>query len=191
MEETIENINEIEIKGKFKIDKKYCFCCNKMIDIYFFLTNDKLLFYYDQKKRKLYREILINLVLSINHRFRKQNDKNKLSIYYLEKENSLIIKEFKLKAKSEDEMKKWISFLNKKIKPKRVTFPIFSNNYVNSSNIFNFKNESNFYIALCNLEYILLKNKFKYIFEIYRKIPKNHNVTNSYNETELLNEKNL
>ena len=88
-----ENDNlEFELKGEFQINKKYCFCCNKTVNIYFFLTENKLLFYYDKERKKLYLEILRNLVLAINRRFRIQEDKNKLSIYYLEKENSLIIK---------------------------------------------------------------------------------------------------
>ena len=182
MEETKEKINEYEIKGEFKIEKKYCFCCNKMVNIYLLFTNDKLLFYNDKERRKLNREIKKDLVLAINRRYRMQKDKNKLSIYYLEKENSLIVKELKLKASCEDEMKKWISFLNKKIKPKRVIFPTSSVNYIKSNKIFNFKNESNFYIALCNLEYILLKNKLKDIFEIYKKLPENQTITNNSNE---------
>ena len=135
MLDTTENIMEFELKGEFKIDKKYC-CCNKIINIYFFSTKDKLLFYIDKEKKKLYLEILVKLVLSINRRFRTNEDRNKLSIYYLEKENSLIIKELKLKANNKIEMEKWIYILNKKIKPKRVQFPTLSNNYVKSNDIF-------------------------------------------------------
>ena len=189
MKETTENIIESGLKGEFKIDKKYCFCCNKIVTIYFFLTDDKLLFYKDKEKKKLYLEILVKLVLAINRRFRTKEDRNKLSIYYLEKESSLIIKELKLKAANKIEMEKWIYVLNKKIKPKRVKFPTLSNNYIKSTDLFDFKNESNFYITLCNLEYILLKKKFKYIFDIYRNLPIKQNSTISYNETELLNEK--
>ena len=185
MKETNENLIEYDLKGEFKIDKKCCFCCNKIVNIYFFSTKDKLLFYIDKAKKKLYKEILIKLVLAINRRFRTQEDRNKLSIYYLEKENSAMIKELKLKANNKMEMEKWIYILNKKIKPKRVQFPTLSNNYVKSNDVFHFKNETNFYVALCNLEYILLRNKFKYIFDIYKSLPKNIDTTKTFYEDEL------
>ena len=187
MNEENDNNSDDEIKGEFKINKNYCFCCNKMIDIYFFLTKEKLMFYYDKGKKKLYKEISRKLVISINRRFRTQEDKNKLSIYYLKNENSLIIKELKLKATSKLEMERWIYLLYKKIKPKRVDFPTFSNNYVKSNEIYHFENKYKYYVALCNLEYILLKNKFRYIFDIYKSLPKNQSSTISYNEDDLLN----
>ena len=184
-----ENVSKNELTGEFVINKKYCFCCSKEIKIYFFMTKDKLLFYYDDKKTKLYKEILRTLVLAINHRFRTEQDKHKISIYYLEKENSLIIKELKLKASTRNDTDKWIHILNKKIKPKRFEFPTLSNNYIKANNIFHFKNNCDFYVELSKLEYILLKNKFRHIFEIYRNTPKYQNSTNNSNENELLNKK--
>ena len=77
-------------------------------------------------------------------------------------------------------MEKWISKLNKKIKPKRIEFDSLSNNYVNSNDIFNFKNQSQFYVSLCNLEYILLKKKMENFFEIYKN--KGDLVENENNE---------
>ena len=186
-----ENNLKSELNGEFTINKKYCFCCNKAIKIYLVLINDKIFLYKDKEKTKLYLEIENNLVLAINRRFRTQEDKNKLSIYYLERENSLIIKELKLKASYRTEMDKWIYMFNKKIKPKRVIFPNFSNNYVKSNDLFHFKNEIDLYVALSNLEYILLKNKVKIIFDIYRNLPPGHksiNTTNSFNEDELMND---
>ena len=184
-----ENVSETELKGEFLINKKYCFCCNKVITIYFFMTKDKLLFYYDNKKTKLYKEILRILVLAINRRFRTEEDKHKLSIYYLEQENSSIIKELKLKASTRNETDKWIHILNKKIKPKRFEFPNLSNNYAKANKKFNYKNNCDFYVELSKLEYILLKNKFRHIFEIYRNSPKYQISTNGSNENELLNKK--
>ncbi len=157
-----------ELEGKFKINKKHCFFCNKMIDIYFVLNKEELIFYYDNNKTKIYTSISRNLVLAINRRLRKEEDKNKLSIYYFENEKSNMIKEIKLKAQNRYDMEKWISILNIKIKPKRFQFDLVNNNYVKSNDIYQFKNESQFYVTLCNLEYILLKNKMKTIFEIYR-----------------------
>ena len=188
MQENSEINLKDEIKGEFKINQKYCFFCNKMINIYFYLTEDKLLFYFDKEKKKLYTQILRKLVISINKRFRKQEDKNKLSIYYLEHENSLIVKELKLKANSRLEMDKWISLLYNAIKPKRVEFPTFSNNYVKSNEIFHFENKYKFYVALCNLEYILLKNKLRYIFDIYKNLSDEQYITSSsYNEDDIIN----
>ena len=174
--------NEIpELEGTFKINKKHCFFCNKLVDIYFILTKDKLYFYSNKEKTKIYRLISRNLVLAINRRLRTENDKNKLSIYYLENENSNIIKEFKLKADNRFEMEKWISNLTKKIKPKRFVYTNTNDNYVLANDIFNFKNKSDFYVSLCNLEYILLKNKMRKFFEIY-------NDKNDYSNNENLNE---
>ena len=169
-----------ELEGKFKVDKKYFFCCHKMIDIKMVLTNDKLIFYKDKDKKKIYTTIERNLILAINRRLRIEKDKNKLSIYYLEKKGSHIIKELKLKTESRYDMEKWISKLNKKIKPKRIEFDSLSNNYVNSNDIFNFKNQSQFYVSLCNLEYILLKKKMENFFEIYKN--KGDLVENENNE---------
>ena len=64
-------------------------------------------------------------------------------------------------------MEKWISNLNKKIKPKRIVYENNKNNYLKANDIFHFKNNTNLYVAFCNLEYILLKNKMKIIFDIY------------------------
>ena len=74
----------------------------------------------------------------------------------------------KLKTESRYDMEQWITKLNKNINPKRFKFDINSKNYVKSNDIFHFKNETNFYVALCNLEYILLKNKMKSFYEIYK-----------------------
>ena len=187
-----ENISDIELSGQFQITKKYCLCCTKKIKIYLYLTNEKLFFYYDENKTKLFTEILRKLVLAINRRFRTNEDKHNISIYYLEKESSLIIKELKLQTTSRIETEKWINTLNKAIKPKRVQFPNSSDNYIKANNIFHFKNYCDFYVAMSKLEYILLKNRFKDIFEIYRNLPKKnnfHNITTTFNEDELLNEK--
>ena len=157
----------IELEGEFKINKKYCFFCNKMVNIYFSLTQEKLLFYSNKEKTKICISIDRNLVLAINRRMRKEKDRNKLSIYYLKDKNSCFIKELKLKAENRYEMERWISNLNKKIKPKRIVFENYYNNYQKANDIFQFKNETNLYVAFCNLEYILLKNKMKIIFDLY------------------------
>ena len=126
---TNDNINnDSEIEGNFKINKRYCFLCNKMVDIYFVLTKDYLIFYKDQDKKKIHKKINLNLVLAINRRLRNEKDKNKLSIYYLENEKSNIIKELKLKSENRYDMEKWIIILNKKINPKKFIFNSLSNN---------------------------------------------------------------
>ena len=163
-----EKDSKIELEGNFQINKKTCLFCNKMVNIYFVLTKDKLIFYKDEKKTKIYKIINRNLVLAINRRLRREKDSNKLSIFYLENPNSYMIKELKLKSDNRYEMEQWIANLNKKIRPKRFEFPILFKNYENSNNIFHFKNQTNFYVALCNLEYILLRNKMHYFFEYYK-----------------------
>ena len=163
-----EKDSKIELEGNFQINRKTCFFCNKMINLYFILTKDKLIFYKDKNKTKIYKIINRNLVLAINRRLRRENDSNKLSIFYLENPKSYMIKELKLKSDNRYEMEKWINNLNKKIRPKRFEFPILLKNYEKSNNIFHFKNQTNFYVALCNLEYILLRNKMNNFFEYYK-----------------------
>ena len=172
-----------EIEGKFMTNSKSCFFCDKMIDVYFSLTKDKLIFYKNKEKTKIFMIISRNLVLAINRRMRTENDKNKLSIYYLEKEESNMIKELKLKADNRFEMEKWITTLNKIIKPKRFEFNLVFKNYVKSNDIFHFENKSQFYVSLCNLEYILLKYKMKMFFQYYNN--KEYNlIINNNNDIE-------
>ena len=184
---------KIELEGKFQISKKTCFFCNKMVNLYFVLTKDKLIFYKDKIKSKIYKIIARNLVLAINRRLRREKDANKLSIYYLENPNSYMIKELKLKLDNRYEMEKWISILNKKIRPKRFEFPFTLKDYEKSNNIFHFKNETNFYVAICNLEYILLRNKMDNFFEYYKnkyKIIQEDDVTtnDNFDDIFLINE---
>ena len=182
-----KNNNDSEIEGNFKINKRYCFLCNKMVDIYFVLTKDYLIFYKDQDKKKIHKKINRNLVLAINRRLRNEKDKNKLSIYYLENEKSNIIKELKLKSENRYDMEKWIIVLNKKINPKKFIFNSLSNNYVNSNEIYNFKNETEFYVALCNLEYILLKKEMKNFFEYYKNREDNLFIYENNDDINLIN----
>ena len=54
--------------------------------------------------------------------------------------------------------------------------------------IFHFENKYKFYVALCNLEYILLKNKLRYIFDIYKNLSDEQYITSSsYNEDDIIN----
>ena len=182
-----KNNNDSEIEGNFKINKRYCFLCNKMVDIYFVLTKDYLIFYKDKDKKKIHKKINRNLVLAINRRLRNEKDKNKLSIYYLENEKSNIIKELKLKSENRYDMEKWIIVLNKKINPKKFIFNSLSNNYVNSNEIYNFKNETEFYVALCNLEYILLKKEMKNFFEYYKNREDNLFIYENNDDINLIN----
>ena len=177
-----------ELEGKFQVNKKSCFCCNKMVDIYLSLDRDNLIFYKDKNKTKIDTIISRKLVLAINRRIREEKDKNKLSIYYLEDENSNIIKELKLKTETRFDMEKWILMLNKQIKPKRCEFNIINKNYVKSNEIFYFKNQKNFYVSLCNLEYILLKSKMKMFFELYKKKEANLIINENLDEKDLINE---
>ena len=180
----IESVPELE--GKFMVNKKYCFFCEKSVDIYFRLTKDNLEFYKNEEKNIIYKIIPRELVLGINRRWRKEKDKNFLSIYYLENRGSNMIKELKLKTETKSDMEKWIKQLNRKIKPKRYEFNIIFKNYVKSNDIFHFEDKSKFYVSLCNLEYILLKNKMKKFFEYGQPnlINNNSSSNNSNNDSE-------
>ena len=166
---TEEKFDSEELTGTFKILQKKYFCCEKLVNIYFVLTKDYLNFYLDKNQTKLYKKISRQLVIGINRRFRNENDKNKLSIYYLENENSNIIKEFKLKSENILKMEKWIKELNSKIQPMKHEFTNFSNNYIKSNDIFHFENQKYFYLALCNLEYILCRRDMENFFAYYKK----------------------
>ena len=89
-------------------------------------------------------------------------------------------------------MEKWISNLNKIIRPRRFEFPNLFKNYQKSNDIFHFKNQTNFYIALCNLEYILLKNKmndlFIYYKNKYKTIPDDDTTNDNFDDIILINE---
>ena len=84
-------------------------------------------------------------------------------------------------------MEKWIIVLNKKINPKKFIFNSLSNNYVNSNEIYNFKNETEFYVALCNLEYILLKKEMKNFFEYYKNREDNLFIYENNDDINLIN----
>ena len=182
MNKNDENDSVAEIEGKFMTNSKSCFFCDKMIDVYFSLTKDKLIFYKNKEKTKIFLIISRSLVLAINRRLRTENDKNKLSIYYLDNVKSNMIKELKLRADNRSDMEKWIITLNSKIKPKRCEFNITFKNYVKANDIFHFENKSQFYVSLCNLEYILLKNKMKMFFKYYNY--KDYNLIINNNDIE-------
>ena len=162
----------IEKEGTFKYTQKRCCCCNKLIDLYFVLTKEKLLFYKDKEKNKLFLEINRDHVIAINKRQIDKYDVNKFSIYWQRPEEE-IIHEIKLKAKTRSETDSWIRNLRELIQPKRYEFKYDKENYIDANELFHFRDTKEFYIALCHLEYILLRNKMIDFFEYYRNKDKN------------------
>ena len=182
----------IEKEGKLRYFVKRCLCCEKMIVLNFMLTQDKLLFYEDDKKTKLFLEIPRSHVIAINKRQIDKNDIFKFSIYY-QRPNEDIIHELKLKTTGRKETDKWIKDLRNVLNPKRYEFKYDKENYIDANELFHFRDMKQFYIKLCHLEYILLRNYMKHFFEYYRN-KKNGNIENNdsllfgdENDTEKLN----
>ena len=161
----------IEKEGTLKYTQKRC-CCNKLIDLFFVLTKEKLLFYKDKEKKKLFLEINRDHVIAINKRQIDKYDVNKFSIYWQSPEEE-IIHEIKLKAKTRSETESWIRNLRELINPKRYEFKYDKENYIDANELYHFRDTKEFYIALCHLEYILLRNKMIDFFEYYRNKDKN------------------
>ena len=188
-------MNNIEKEGKFRYFIKRCCCCEKMIVLHFVLTSDKLLFYEDENKIKLFLEIPREHVIAINKRQIDKHDVFKFSIYY-QNPNEDIIHEIKLKTTSRSETDKWIKDLRKLINPKRYEFKYDKENYIDANELYHFRDTKKFYLALCHLEYILLRNRMIDFFEFYRNrgnINSNNNdsmLFHDENDTERLNKEN-
>ena len=180
-----------EKEGKFRYYIKRCCCCQKMIDLNFKLTSDKLLFYEDEDNTKLFLEIPREHVIAINKRQIDKNDVFKFSIYY-QNPNEDIIHEMKLKTTGRGETDKWIRDLRKLINPKRYEFKYDKENYIDANELYHFRDTKKFYLALCHLEYILLRNRMIDFFEFYRNRGNNDNNNDSMlfhyeNDNEKLN----
>ena len=185
---------DIELEGTFKYITKRCFCCcNKVINLNFMLTAEKLIFEDNDKiPKKIFLEIPRSHVIAINKRQIDKNDLFKFSIYY-QAPNEDIIHELKLKTGGRLETDRWINNLRVALKPKRYEFKYDKNNYIDANELFHFRDMKQFYLALCHLEYILLRNNMKNFFEYYR-YRKNGNILNNdsvlfgdENDTEKLN----
>jgi hypothetical protein len=179
-------MNNIEKEGKFRYFIKRCCCCEKMIVLHFVLTSDKLLFYEDENKIKLFLEIPREQVIAINKRQIDKHDVFKFSIYY-QNPNEEIIHEIKLKTTSRSETDKWIKDLRKLINPKRYEFKYDKENYIDANELYHFRDTKKFYLALCHLEYILLRNRMIDFFEFYRN---RGNINNNNNDSMLFHDEN-
>lgn len=174
MIENIVNFAEIEAEGTFLYEKKVFFCCKKIIDLYFILSKDYLYFFKGKNKTELFLEIKRDLILAINKYQFNIKDRHKFSIFYLDNNNHKNnnknqIYELRLQTKFSIQTNNWVQILNANIKPKIYEFNYSNKNYIQSDQLFDFKDQRQFYIALCNLEYILLVPKMKDFFDYYHK----------------------
>ena len=184
--------DNIELQGKFRYMYNRCYCCcEKTLIILMQLTPEKLIFY-EEPKKKLFLEIPRSHVIAINKRQIDKHDIFKFSIYY-QNPNEDIIHELKLKTSGRQENDRWIRDLRNAIKPKRYEFKYDRDNYIDANELFHFRDMKKFYITLCHLEYILLRNHMKNFFEYYKN-RKNGNFENNdsmlfgeENDTEKLN----
>jgi len=180
-------MEDIVKEANFKYTQKRC-CCKKLIDLYFVLTKEKLFFYKDKEKKKLFLEINRDHVIAINKRQIDKYDVNKFSIYW-QRPDEEIIHEIKLKARTRSETDSWIKNLRDLIKPKPYEFKYDKENYIDANELYHFRDTKEFYIALCHLEYILLRNRMIDFFEYYRNTGNNLNNNDSNmfeNDTERL-----
>ena len=186
--------NEQELKGKFRYMSKRCLCCCEKITTLLFELNPEKLIFQEEKNNKIFLEIPRSQVIAINKRQIDKNDIFKFSIYY-QKPNEDIIHELKLKTTSRAETDRWIKDLRNALKPKRYEFKYDKDNYIDANELFHFRDMKKFYITLCHLEYILLRNHMKNFFEYYRNnkdlnnniINNDSNIFGDENDTEKLN----
>ena len=165
---------DIELEGQFRYITKRCFCCcNKIINLNFMLTADKLIFEDDDKiPKEIFLEIPRSHVIAINKRQIDKNDLFKFSIYYQNPGNEEIT-ELKLKASNKADTDRWISTLRRFIQPKRYIFPYNQNIEKNAEELFPFKDTRKLYLAFCHLEYILVRGRMAEFFDFYvQKIEK-------------------
>jgi len=187
----MKDSDSVEREGKFRYYTKKCFFCEKIIILNFKLTQDKLLFYDEEKNNKLFLEIPRTSVIAINKRQIDKNDVFKFSIYY-QNPNEEIIHEIKLKTTTRAETDRWIKELRKLINPKKYEFKYDKDNYIDANELYNFRDMRQFYISLCHLEYILARNKMVNFFRYYKN-KDNNNDSASFqyeNDTEKLNKEN-
>lgn len=171
--------SEIELDGVFEYHEKKFFCQGKLAPLYFFLTKNKLFFFKEKNKKNLLLSIKRDHVLAIRKVHKHFQDIFKFSIFYLEENNLNEISEIKLKSKNPKETDRWIKILREKINPKNFFDSDFfnnknidikiSDNYVGGDLLFPFKDESEKYLKICHLEYIILIRKMKEFFYFYRK----------------------
>ena len=181
-------MEDIVKEANFKYTQKRC-CCKKLIDLYFVLTKEKLFFYKDKEKKKLFLEINRDHVIAINKRQIDKYDVNKFSIYW-QRPDEDIIHEIKLKARTRSETDSWIKNLRDLIKPKPYEFKYDKENYIDANELYHFRDTKEFYIALCHLEYILLRNRMIDFFKFYKNRDNNNNDSMLFqyeNDTEKLN----
>ena len=187
----MKDSDSVEREGKFRYYTKKCFFCEKIIILNFKLTQDKLLFYDEEKNNKLFLEIPRTSVIAINKRQIDKNDVFKFSIYY-QNPNEEIIHEIKLKTTTRAETDRWIKELRKLINPKKYEFKYDKDNYIDANELYNFRDMRQFYISLCHLEYILARNIMVNFFRYYKN-KDNNNDSASFqyeNDTEKLNKEN-
>ena len=178
------------LTGEFKYHIRKCCCCRKLIDLFFLLTSEKLLFYEDKERKKLFLEIPREHVIAINKRQIDKYDVFKFSIYYQNPKED-IIHEIKLKTRSRADTDRWINNLRDRIAPKRYEFKYDKENYIDANELYHFRDTKKFYLALCHLEYILLRNRMIDFFEYYRNRNNYNNndsmLFNNENEIDKLN----
>ncbi len=181
--------NEQDLKGKFRYISKRCLCCcDKITTLLFQLTPEKLVFH-EEKNNKIFLEIPRSEVIAINKRQIDKNDIFKFSIYY-QNPNEDIIHELKLKTTSRAETDRWIKDLRNALKPKRYEFKYDKENYIDANELFHFRDMKKFYLALCHLEYILLRNFMKHFFEYYKNNKENWNNNIINNDSNIFGDEN-
>ena len=138
----------------------------------------------------MFLEIPREHVIAINKRQIDKYDVFKFSIYYQNPKED-IIHEIKLKTRSRADTDRWINNLRDRIAPKRYEFKYDKENYIDANELYHFRDTKKFYLALCHLEYILLRNRMIDFFEYYRNRNNYNNndsmLFNNENEIDKLN----
>ena len=170
---------DIVKEGKFRYLRKNFFCCSKLIEIFFVLTKDDLLFFEDEKKQILFLKIPRNEVIAINKRQIDRTDVFKFSIHY-QRTGEKKFREIKLKTNGRGNCDAWIKILRELINPKKYEFVYDQKMFEDVNKTQYFFDNKKLYINMCHLEYILLRNKMTYFFQYYYNL-KNKNIQKDNN----------
>lgn len=142
------------------------------------LSKTSLTLYTDEIKHIVFLQIPRESIVAINKRQINRYDVFKFSLHY-KINNTHIIKEIKLRARSRSDTDYWISTLRKIIQPKPYQFEYDTSSEEKASLLFRYNDLKKFYIAMCHLEYILHKDNMKDFFRCYNSKKKNNECNNN------------
>lgn len=178
----------VDVEGSFRYDMKNCFCCKKQVILYMELNKTSLTLFSDEIKHIVFLRIPRQSIVAINKRQIDRYDVFKFSLHY-KTNNSNIMKEIKLRARSRSDTDYWITTLRKIIQPKPYEFEYNSITEEKATLLFKYGDMKKFYISICHLEYILHKDSMKDFFRVYNNKRKINDCNNNKTKADSNNNK--